>query len=446
MKKSKLLFGVVLLPILVSGSFLQINSVKDKSVNNKDLKIIQGSTIEQVSFSTSVDHGYGGAIVNDGTNDILYTWGSNDSGQLGIANRIDQPVPVAVDVNFDGDPYNEGQLSNLTFGNRSSAVVKNNGTTATEIYTWGNNNDGQLGNDSTLPTSIPTLMPFSYNPQNGPLTIEVLDFNNNTSAMVANDSINSEVFTWGDNTYGQLGINRIGVDHLVPEAMWGPFPVGMITNFSNNGTNMLMSLNLESQYDYLYGWGNNNNGQLGLGDETNLLIPTLIKVNGTGSFASNSITQLSGDIYSTGVVIDNQLYTSGLNSSGQLGNGTQINSSEYGLVTTPTGTITDLNMRFNNSSSMIIDNQLYTWGNNNSGQLGLGDNAIRTLPTLVDTSNINGTITGLTTGSGSLMLLVNDGLNDIVYGTGRNYFNELAISTDNSNRLVLTETELRTNN
>lgn len=444
--KNKWISGVVLLPILLSGAYLQTNSNSNNSDLNKNLKAIQGSTIEQTALGTWQTNNYGGAIVNDGANDILYTWGSNNHGQLGNGTATNQAIPVAIDVNGSGSAFDEGQLSNLTFGTGSSGVVANNGTADTAIYTWGFNDHGQVGRGTLTNNPLPGDLGFTYNPENGPLTVKTLDFNGLTSTMIVSDGQTDAFYSWGTNNYGQAGNGTIGADNLTPTLGFETSVGQTIDLFSNNSTHMQMTVTNPSGTTNLLVWGENDRGQLGDNSFNEYqLNPELIAI-GESNYDQQGITAFSGDAWTSGIVKNDEIYTTGSNSFGQLGIGTQTSSRIYEKIETPTGNVTSLNMRFDQSSSAVIDNQLYTWGNNNYGQLGLGDLDLRTTATLVDTTGIDGTITGLTTGGSSLLITVYDGTDFIVYGAGENNTNELGISTDTVNHSFLTETEIRTNN
>jgi alpha-tubulin suppressor-like RCC1 family protein len=83
-----------------------------------------------------------GAIKNDGT---MWTWGGNSNGALGQNDRVSRssPVQVGAETNWSQMTalYAEGFLALTTDG---------------ELYSWGNNNVAQLGQDDTVSRSSPT--------------------------------------------------------------------------------------------------------------------------------------------------------------------------------------------------------------------------------------------------------------------------------------------------
>ncbi len=123
-------------------------------------------------------------------------------------------------------------------------------------------------------------------------------------------------------------------------------------------------------------WGNNSYGQLGNGESGEDLFvstPQLIELPG------GTITQLSlGGLHTGAIVTDgltNHLYMWGRNTEGQLGNGTIEDVSSPELIDLPTGEIKQLVLGGMHSGVVITEDgndKLYTWGDNDYGQLGNG--------------------------------------------------------------------------
>ena len=118
----------------------------------------------------------------------------------------------------------------------------------------------------------------------------------------------------------------------------------------------------------LYTAGSNEEGQLGLGDNTHR--NTLTKVPGL----SNVVTVSLGSRQSAALTADGSLYTWGWNKYGMLGlgnsgKGTDINKpAKVGL-----SNVTAVSFGTYHSAAITEDGSLYTWGWNEYGQLGLGD-------------------------------------------------------------------------
>ncbi|ACF14447.1 Fibronectin type III domain protein [Chloroherpeton thalassium ATCC 35110] len=158
---------------------------------------ISGKTIVTIAA------GYynGMAIDNAGK---VYTWGSNGSGQLGNGESGYDEYGDALISNIPVDVSSYGAISGKTI----VAGAMSNGHTlalddAGKIYTWGSNNSGQLGNNSTTASSVPVDI-SSYGAISGKTIVAVAPLGQSSS--MAMDS-EGTVYTWGAGHIGQLGNN-----------------------------------------------------------------------------------------------------------------------------------------------------------------------------------------------------------------------------------------------
>jgi len=103
--------------------------------------------------------GFSTAIVNDGTKDHLYSWGGNGSGQLGLGDLEERNTPQ--EVTKGSFALKDGQsIKDISNGDHFAAAVVSDGTTD-NLYTWGDNSFGQLGlgiiSDKTTPQKVTEL-------------------------------------------------------------------------------------------------------------------------------------------------------------------------------------------------------------------------------------------------------------------------------------------------
>ncbi|RYX81681.1 hypothetical protein EON83_23075 [bacterium] len=219
-----------------------------------------------------------------------------------------------------------------------------------------------------------------------PLTLCVSTFIATGTAMAAVPA-GGTPYAWGANDLGQLG-NGANANSSVPvkTLTTGVLAGKTITQIAE-GSNFTVALCSDGT---LASWGNNGNGELGNGTTTSSNVPVL--VNRSGVLAGKTVTQIAaGNSFCLVLCSDKKVYSWGLNSSGQLGNATNTNSSVPVAVSTA-GILSSKNVEAisaGGSHAMVLceDKTLVVWGNNAQKQLGLGlGNSTVNEPTTVNTS------------------------------------------------------------
>lgn len=177
-----------------------------------------------------------------------------------------------------------------------------------------------------------------------------------------------ESYCWGINTWGNLGNGSSS-----PAVHPTPAPVAGGLGFVALSAGPSHTCGIIGQGE-AYCWGWNEFGELGAtssemcGHETNRkpCSTTPLRVSGELSFRSIS----AGSFHSTcGLTTDGRAYCWGLNASGQLGNGSTINS------TTPVPvsggmTFASIDVGSDHACAITPSGEAYCWGDNGSGQLG----------------------------------------------------------------------------
>lgn len=207
-----------------------------------------------VSISAGRDHSV--ALDDKGQ---VWSWGRNNVGQLGIGNRINKTTPVKVNTNHIGK-----QIIQLEAGDYHTLALDIDGN----VWVWGNNTYGQLGNGdngSDKFATAPTMI--DINVLNG-AKVTAITAGANHNLML--DS-KGKLWAWGDNTHGQLGNNTQTGSNK---------PVAVDTQAITKGVT-IMNISASGNHNVVvdgdgkvWSWGNNNYGQLGVGDTDNKLIPT----------------------------------------------------------------------------------------------------------------------------------------------------------------------------
>lgn len=361
------------------------------------------------------------------TNGQCVTWGGNSSGSLGFAGYTFHNHQNALTFNFldwfrstsnNGTGVHstpDNQMPRAIQWEKSSSgncVLFNNG----EVYAWGNGGLGENGHGDTNNYDYPvrvggTLANIYNNTTYTPLTngaggghafrdvrIKRIAMSGGCGTQddprhtLALDE-NGDVWAWGFNVFGQLGQNNT-TNYNVPQRIsrslyFGNQAVVAIWAFGNRtGWSAAVTAN-----NNLYVWGYNVNGQLGVGDTTNRLVPTLVTTINFGSVSVGNVVKMqaldrwdgSNGTGCTAVLTSlGYIYTTGINGSGWMGNSNTTNLNTWtnvgsGPGTTANGQAFDMWLYGSGGARatlMVRDTtttgQCWTAGYNLRGQLGIG--------------------------------------------------------------------------
>ena len=180
--------------------------------------------------------------------------------------------------------------------------------------------------------------------------------------------------------------------------------------------------------DTLWGCGQNNYGQLGLGDNTDRNTFTKITTN------TDDIKSVYCGGYHTLILKnDGTLWGCGDNSCGQLGLGNTINRNTFTQITTNADNIKEICCGYNHTLILKNDGTLWSCGENDVGQLGLGDKTSKTTFTKITTNTDD--IKSVCCGFYQTFILKNDGT---LWSCGRNNCGQLGLG-DGYERTTFTE-------
>ena len=319
----------------------------------------------------------------------VWTWGENDFGQLGDRTTLNRTIPIQV------SGLNE--VVDVAGGGFHTIALKSDGT----VWSWGYNKQGQLGNESTITSTAP----MQVRKLSGIVAIACGGFH--TIALKSDGT----VWTWGKNDTGQLG-----VDNKTDTYKAAPVQVNGISDIIaiKGGAGYTIALKSDGS---VWIWGDNKNGQLGDGTVWSRNIP--VKVEGL----NNVIAIAGGGFHAIALNTTNSVYAWGSNEWGQLGEGTTTNRNTPVQVSS-INDIVSIAGGYDHTVVLRSDGTVWVWGDNNYGQLGEKTVVIReSVPMQVnDISNV----TSLTCGSRHALVLKSDGS---VYSWGNNANGQLGNGT-----------------
>jgi len=216
------------------------------------------------------------ASISGGTNHYLaltvggdvYAWGDNSYGQLGDGTTQSRETPIKVPGLSD--------ILDVAAGTNHSLAACYNGT----VYAWGGNSYGQLGSGSSEKTAnAPEVVKTIH------AAVQVAAGNESSLALTKDGT----VYAWGYGEYGQLGNGKnanaqnIPVKVSMQNSKAAYIASGMYHNMAVTSDGVL------------YVWGRNKNYQLGNGKSDNVNTPQRVdtKVSVNGSYSAGSTESVS---------------------------------------------------------------------------------------------------------------------------------------------------------
>ena len=256
-------------------------------------------------------------------NGQVHAYGNNYNGQIGNNTTTDSPIPINISTIASGSIYNSGNIKTIVaIACGSSHTVALDSTG--QIHTYGDNGSAQLGNNTIVQSQIPINIS----------TIETSSIYNKKIVAVAAGgghtlAIDStgQIHAWGWNGYGQLGNNTL-IDSPIPInismlATSSIYNKTIVTIAAGFGHTIVLD-----STGKVHTWGYNANGQLGNNTITQSQIPINISTIATGSIYNKTIVNVTtGQFYTLALDSTGQVHAWGLNSHGQLGNNTLLGNS-----------------------------------------------------------------------------------------------------------------------
>jgi alpha-tubulin suppressor-like RCC1 family protein len=350
-------------------------------------------------YTISGGQSHSAAIKTDGT---LWIWGSGIYGQLGTNDLTDRSTPVTT---FAGG----STWKSISCARSFNTAIKTDGT----LWTWGRNNNGQLGTNDLTNRSTPVT---TFAGGNNWKQVSCGKFHPTNTSVLAIKT-DGTLWTWGNNIEGQLGTN----DSSARSTPVTTFAGGTNWKQCSSGNNHCTAIKTDGT---LWIWGIGTLGRLGNGITSGAVrTPVTTFAGGT-----NWKQVISGGYHTAAIKTDGTLWTWGNNFQGQLGiNDTTIRSTP---VTTFAGGTNWKQVSGGNYHTTAIktDGTLWTWGLNSTGQLGTNDTTQRNTPV---TTFVGGTNWKQVSGGGQhTVVLRDDGANKELFLFGLNTDSQLGVPSN----------------
>jgi alpha-tubulin suppressor-like RCC1 family protein len=233
--------------------------------NRSTPTLVMGSPHNAIKVATGQNSATHGFLREDGS---LWMWGENDNGECGVGTITGVSSPSS--VIGSGQSY---RFVDFVIGGESGTVAIDD-----EGQVWGWGQWGHVGDNSTSNRSIPAMTllnpitPEEFrasptqlgNDVTGPFFTDIAAGNQHNIAL----QVDGSVWAWGDNQYGQLGLETIQ-NAIAPQSVVGGH------SFRDIAAGIDFSYALKED-ESIWAWGDNTCGKLGDGSTTDRSSPVSV--------------------------------------------------------------------------------------------------------------------------------------------------------------------------
>ena len=238
----------------------------------------------------------------------VYAWGRGEQGQLGLPHALGSPSPQLLATLVGKN------IVDISAGESHSAAVADNGG----LYCWGSNAEGQCGIGKGVPFS--TILTPRFVPSFLGVHIVRVSCGARFTACVTQEG---EIWAWGEGGSGQLGCGRY-TRKLVPHLAAAASLTSDGAGFADVACGWSHCLGL-SRAGEVFSWGLNVHGQLGLGDTIKRHVPEEVIVTAVDDGTKLLFSQISaGKNYSAALTMAGGLYCWGTRFKGHGGGDSNV--------------------------------------------------------------------------------------------------------------------------
>ena len=379
--------------LVVGGEFNYVNHTLQKNLAIFELPAVLNQTR---CIAIGAGEEYAMAISSAGK---LSGWGSNPAGELGNNSTTDSHVPMSVDTS---GALSGKSITKVSLGGAFTIALSSSG----DLFSWGNNAHGQLGNNSLDESHVPVHVETS-GVLSGKTITDIAAGGYQFALAVSSEG---KVYAWGDNEFGQLGIGstqekKTPVAINTTGTLLGKKIVSVAAGFIHS-----MALSSEGK---VYAWGDNKFGELGYHIDGENIFPAAVDT--TGVLKDKKIIAIAaGTFFSLALDSEGYVYAWGFNAYGQLGDKTKAEQDSpvavYSSGALYGKKIIAIAAGGQHALALASDGTVYGWGDNAHGQLGNHTMTTSNVPVAIDASILkNKRIVAISAGNDFSMALTCDG-------------------------------------
>lgn len=349
--------------------------------------VVVGITGEVLQIAGGAEHTC--VIARENEENQVYCWGSNAEGQLGTGSTQNaaEPTPVS---------GSQGAIQ-IAAGASHTTILKDTGF----IQSWGTNKEGQLGNGALFRRQLPIHLQNTFPSLNDEPLKDVISGELHTCALTDSGS----VFCWGGNQYGQVGNGSIEfakepvrvLDSGVAKISAGPLNTCAV---------------LDTGEVMCWGWATSRFTEDGY--QNNGLVPGYVLVEENEERINNIVSVEEGNGHLCALNSAGKIFCWGNNYFGQLG--IPIGDDPFSSHPFPQvveffidKTVVSLSVGMEHTCAVIDLGDVYCWGVNYNGELGIGTTDFDPHPEPTPVIGLSGNVVDISAGMGRTCVLSNFG-------------------------------------